>query len=249
MAVSIQYLHHSGFAVVTQKYFLIFDYDGTGLPADTLTPERVAGRNLFVFVSHSHTDHFSPEIFEWKRQYPSLRLILSDDIPIRAEAEAIGPGQTRDFDGLTVRTIASTDEGVAFLVKADGLCLYHAGDCNWWHWSGETKTYLQYMARCYKEQINELRRESIDIAFVPVDPRLEDSYAWGLDFFMRTVGAALVFPMHFWDDETLVPRLRSDPAVQPYRDKIAQIQTRGQWFSFSPFTCQESQSNIHPDPQ
>lgn len=31
----------------------------------------------------------------------------------------------------------STDEGVAFLVTAEGRTVFHAGDLNWWHWEGE----------------------------------------------------------------------------------------------------------------
>ena len=43
-----------------------------------------------------------------------------------------------DGDGaVRIRTLKSTDEGVAFLVEAEGKSIYHAGDLNWWYWEGE----------------------------------------------------------------------------------------------------------------
>ena len=41
--------------------------------------------------------------------------------------------------------------------------------------------------------------EKIDIAFVPVDPRLGEQYCWGLDCFMKRTETKVVFPMHFWE--------------------------------------------------
>ena len=39
--------------------------------------------------------------------------------------------------GAEIRTLRSTDEGVAFVVHYAGKTIYHAGDLNWWHWEGE----------------------------------------------------------------------------------------------------------------
>ena len=55
------------------------------------------------------------------------------------------------------------------------------GDLNWWHWEGEPDEKNTEMRRAYQAEINRLMDEKIDIAFVPVDPRLGEQYCWGLD--------------------------------------------------------------------
>ena len=48
------------------------------------------------------------------------------------------------------------------------------------------------------EPVDKLKGEKIDVAFVPADLRLEDKYFWAVDYFRKTVGADVIFPMHFW---------------------------------------------------
>ncbi len=78
----------------------------------------------------------------------------------------IGPNEERNLDGCKIRTLRSTDEGVAFLVEYDGRILYHAGDLNWWHWEEESKAYNTMMRRNYQHEINKLHGVRIDVAFV-----------------------------------------------------------------------------------
>ena len=53
----ITYIGHSGFLVELKKSLLLFDYYEGALPA--LSHEK----QLYVFASHRHPDHFNPEIF------------------------------------------------------------------------------------------------------------------------------------------------------------------------------------------
>jgi hypothetical protein len=104
----------------------------------------------------------------------------------------------------------STDIGVAFMVREGGICFYHAGDLNWWHWEGETKAKNRNMEVNYKREIERLKgllqERRLTVAFVPLDPRLENAYWYGMSFFMQTVGAEYVFPMHFWEDYAVIDR-------------------------------------------
>jgi hypothetical protein len=106
--------------------------------------------------------------------------------------------------------IKSTDIGVAFVVREGETCLYHAGDLNWWHWEGETKAKNRNMEVNYKREIERMKEllngRRLTAAFVPLDPRLENAYWYGMDFFMQTVGAEYVFPMHFWEDYDVIDR-------------------------------------------
>lgn len=97
-----------------------------------------------------------------------------------------------------IQTLKSTDAGVAFLVECEGRIIYHAGDLNWWHWEGEPDAYNEHMKTAYLKEIEKLKDTPIDVAFVPVDPRLGEQYYYGIDGFAKRVDAKALIPMHCW---------------------------------------------------
>ena len=141
------------------------------------------------------------------------------------------PCEERETLGCHVRTLRSNDEGVAFLIHYQGKAFYHAGDLNWWHWAGETDKFNTVMRRSYQTEINRLQKEIIDVAFVPVDPRLGEQYVWGIDCFMRRTQTEHVFPMHFWGNYEIFDRLMLEKCTEDYNDKIVRIEKEGQTFS------------------
>lgn len=78
--MTLTYIHHSGFALETESFIMVFDYwmDPAGI-MPTLCDK---GKHIYVFSSHFHEDHFTREIFSWKDQYPSTNFtyLLSKDI-------------------------------------------------------------------------------------------------------------------------------------------------------------------------
>ncbi len=236
----VWYLYHSGFAVKTPNHFLIFDYYNDtpfgrerGLAGGVIDPEEIRFQNVLAFSSHRHGDHFSPKIFAWEKTVKNISYILSYDIrsmKMPSSALSVSPGKNYSAHGAQIKVLRSTDEGVAFLVEVDGLTVYHTGDLNWWHWEGEPDRDNQMMAKAYMEQIDTLKGTRIDIAFVPLDPRLEKQYLWGLDYLMKTADVKTVFPMHFWDDFSAMDRLQKDPGAAAYLDKVRLISRRGQKF-------------------
>ena len=233
MDAKVWYLYHSGFAMQSSGHFLIFDYwrdrpKGEGLESGVIDPASLQDQDVIVFVSHKHGDHYNRKIHQWKDIIPKLRIILSDDIRPVEGAVMIGPGKTLTQPDFTVQTLASNDEGVAFIVDIDGLRIYHAGDLNWWHWEGEPDDYNEGMAVSYKSQIDLLAGKPIDIAFVPVDPRLEKQYAWGIDYLMKTTDVRYAIPMHFGADFSIVKRLLEDPISLNYRNRIVNLTKRGE---------------------
>lgn len=232
----ITYIHHSGFLVETGRLSLLFDYIGGPLP------ELDSGKALLVFASHRHPDHFVPAIFDLTEKYPQAHFILSDDIPARSVPHQFA-GQT-DFiaehavlhlpqgGGTIIRTYHSTDEGVAFVVENGGHTIYHAGDLNDWRWNGEADDWNSSMHRDYLAELKRIHDDGIhpDAAMVPLDGRLEEWFYLGLDEFMKTVGAGMVLPMHFWGDFDITSRLLALPCSEQYRSKVAVIQREGQSF-------------------
>ena len=228
MRVEIRYLHQSGFEVRLLERYLLFDYDGRGA-----APEKrgLLSKGAVVFASHRHGDHFSREILAYPDQNPTLTLVLSDDIAIerhRGETiRSVAPRQQLKLPGVQIRTLRSTDEGVAFLVRTEGMTIYHAGDLNWWHWEGESDSWNKAMARNYRAEIDTLVGEQIDLAFLPVDGRLGAAARWGADYFMEKVGAKYVVPMHFWDDRSVFSTLRD----AHYAAQVRIPPENNDWFS------------------
>lgn len=238
MKAKVWYLAHSGFAVQTESSFLIFDYyldepKGVTIEQGVIDPKELAEKNVIVFVSHNHDDHFNPVVFEWQKTIPNIRYILSNDIPEIQNAIMIGPDDTVEQEDLVVKTYRSTDEGVAFLVQIDGLAIYHAGDLNWWHWEGEPETYNIKMADDYKKQIDLLAGERIDLAFVPLDPRQERQYDWGVKYLLERSNVPYVVPMHFWNQPDVIDRLLVEPYMSCHANRICPLRHRGQYLEFS----------------
>lgn len=234
--MKITYIHHSGYLVETEQALLLFDYVGGPLPA--LAPEK----DLVVLVSHRHPDHFMPEIFDLVSAHPNTRFVISDDIwqnripeehTFRVEfTDPDDLTRLTDGAGIDVYTFKSTDEGVAFLVQTEGKTIYHAGDLNDWRWPGETKAWNNHMAANYRKELEKIRNAGYrpDIAMIPLDGRQEEWFYLGLDEFMQTVGADRVFPMHFWEDYSIIRRLKELPCSKDYLDRVADICEEGQTF-------------------
>lgn len=240
--VEVRYLFNSGFAVRFGNRFLVFDYYNMtpfrqlqGLEGGVVDPKKLKGLEVTVFASHAHMDHFAPSVLKWGKEIPSIRFILSYDIKPGAALNVTRtfPDETYEADGMKIRTLGSTDEGVAFIVEAEGIKIYHAGDLNWWHWDGEPDDENRAMGEAYKAEIDKIRGETFDLAYIPVDPRLKNEYLWGLDYFMKTADARAIFPMHFRNAYSVFDRLDKDPAADAYRDRIRRITRRGERFELA----------------
>ena len=195
------FLAHSGFLVELPSVTLLFDWWNGELPV--LRP----GVPLLVFSSHRHEDHFKPEIFALNAQ----AFLLGKDISLSARNRArwglsdetadkctvLGGGEAvSPLPGVRVEALPSTDEGVAFLVTADGTAVFHAGDLNWWHWEGETEGWNRNMEVNFKRYAEPLRGRRIDLAMLPLDPRLGDDGFRGPAYFLELADIRRFLPMH-----------------------------------------------------
>ena len=55
-------------------------------------------------------------------------------------------------------------------------------------------------AKAFKTEIHKIQGEEIDVAFFPVDSRLEEFYYLGGNYFIETLSPKLFIPMHFGDN-------------------------------------------------
>ena len=218
------YLGHSAFLLETEELYLLFDYTSGEL---SLSDEE---KPLYVFVSHRHSDHFVPEIFSLSKRKGMTRFILSSDIPLNGISSDCSFKQmepnVEEFEGpMVIKTLRSTDEGVAFVVEIDGKTVYFAGDLNHWHWIGESDQYNEQMAADYHLQL-EMLPEYLDIAFVPADPRLGPFFSLGALDLVRRVKVATLVPMHFQNDGSVCSRLKEE--LQDMVGKVLQVEKLNQ---------------------
>ena len=198
-------------------------------------PEFDPAKKLLVFASHSHPDHFNREILKLADVYPDVEYVFPKDIRIAKKEQRASEHFMRKRDEITVgdtkvKSLCSTDEGVAFLVRCEDRIIYHAGDLNWWHWEEEDDAYNRMMRGDYRKEIETLAGEKIDLAFVVLDPRQEEQFYWGFDWYMRHTDTKIVFPMHMWKQYEVQDRLIGMEVSEPYREKIMRIREMGQVF-------------------
>ena len=105
-------------------------------------------------------------------------------------------GDTLEADGLTVTMFGSTDEGGSFLVDTGTHRIFHAGDLNWWHWSGDTPENIAEAKALKEKEFAPLQGLSVDIMMFPVDARLEVAREWGALEVLGMVNTKLFIPMH-----------------------------------------------------
>ena len=211
---------------------LLFDWWKGQLP-----PQR-PGIPLLVFASHWHEDHFSPAIFSL---HADAYLLGGMDRPWLARKGASpetlercitlkGSEVCHPLPGVTVETLPSTDEGVAFLVTCDGHTVFHAGDLNWWHWEGEPDPWNPQMEADFKRYAEPLRRRRLDLAFLPLDPRQQSAESWGFAYLMDLADIRRAFPMHQWNDYSPTDRLLS--ARPDLWERVVPVSREGQQWHF-----------------
>lgn len=216
--MKVTYLKHSGFMVESRNYIYLFDYIGGNIDKAIKSDKKI-----YVMVSHIHDDHFSKIIFDIATKHDNVTYILSYDVVKKIKKNAILSKMTEQLniirvqahekykiDDIVVETLKSTDEGVSFIVSEKDGTIYHAGDLNWWHWDGEPKSWNRNMEVNFKREIDSMRGRKIDIAFVPLDPRQEEAYYMGMDYFIKNVGANEIYPMHFWGEPRIIDRYKSE---------------------------------------
>lgn len=222
--MKVTFIYHSGFVVELEHHIILFDYFKGELPVFDRNKE------LLVFASHFHQDHFSREVLKLKEIYPDVRYFFTKDIRRKIPKEEqtsdivfLGKRDLYETEDLSVQTLRSTDEGSAFLVRCEGKVLYHAGDLNWWHWEEESERYNAHMRRAYRQELQALEGVPVDAAFVVLDPRQGEQYYWGFDWFMRHTDTKWAFPMHMWEKYEVCDKLMKQEESAPYRDRIKKI--------------------------
>ena len=190
----VWYLGHSGWAVKTKNNLLIFDYtpprnspDIQSLARGIINPEELTDLNVYVFVTHAHSDHYYPGILEWEKTVKNIKYIFGWQVmEDPAHYYMKGPGAELNIDGIEISTVNANHNmipEVAYLVKVDGIVIYHSGD---------------YMGpdALFKEDMDLFSKKNgyVDLAFV---------FLGGGQTFeaIKAMKPVFTFPMHAFDRE------------------------------------------------
>ena len=236
--VKIYYLYHSGFAIKIKSSLLIFDYYShepqsgiRGLDKGTISQQDLREADkVYVFVSHSHEDHYNPIVFDWMRVNSNIEYFLSFDVdaPSRdLRYHNMHPYEEYKDDNIFVKTYGSTDLGVSFIVEIDRLRIFHAGDLNCWYWYYEsTPQELEEDENKFLVELEKMKDEDVDIAFFPVDPRLQEYYYMGGEYFIKQIKPKLFIPMHFGEEYGITSTFAQK--VESLPTKTVELSHRGQ---------------------
>jgi ankyrin repeat protein/L-ascorbate metabolism protein UlaG (beta-lactamase superfamily) len=213
-------LGHCGFAVKTKTHLLIFDYLGFGarpekpsLANGFIEVEDVRDQNVVVFVTHSHRDHFSPAILDWRPVIPNITYVFG--WKAREGDRTIDmppPRATAEFGGLQVFTVNDEHDSVpevAYLVKVDGLAIYHAGD-----YVGPVADYEKDMAYFLD------KAGTVDIAFIGQFRQAE------------SLKPKTVFPIHAWDREYMYGAFAREAGARKLPSRVICPENKGDRFDF-----------------
>ena len=222
--MKVTYLGHSGFLLEEKDRYFIFDYYKGELPP--LDREK----EVLVFCSHCHRDHYNPKIFDLLDERGlRYRAVLANDISdekrlSKIERCFVDPDQCYRLErGIQVETLLSNDSGVAFIVSTGEGSIYHGGDLNDWYWEGEPEEENRELRAIFHAEIEKIKGRHFDLVFVPLDPRLEAHYADGLLYFLERVDCNAVFPIHYWGEPSVIQRFLTE--YPRYSSRIKNTET------------------------
>jgi L-ascorbate metabolism protein UlaG (beta-lactamase superfamily) len=209
--LKIVHLYHSGILVETKSHQLFFD--AISDIHMLLDPTK----EVVFFVSHGHQDHFDPLIYKYR--LPHVHYFISDEIRNHPKEDYtyVRPNHHYKRGTIDIQTYDSTDSGVSFLVTFEDRVLFHAGDLNWWHWQNDNESTQKEEEKQFKHIVDGILVPHIHVAFLPLDPRLNEAYTWTTEYFLKTKSISHIVPIHFRNHfevtKTLRVHLKNDPRI------------------------------------
>jgi len=241
----INYLYHSGWVIFTEKHVLVFDYWNDGQPPAEktmlngwLTSAELKGRDVMVFISHEHEDHWNPDIFKWSSELENInyilgfnpenhRLMLERQNEIPAFSQMTGR-MTNEINGVIITSFPSTDSGVGYLVEVDGITVLHPGD----HANAEMS-----LSQAYKSEIDYIAEmnKKIDIAFFPVTgcgfPDIE-AVKEGIYYSVDKLKLKSIYPMHVGNDVAKLGIFKQECAERIPGLEVNCFESKGDRFAY-----------------
>lgn len=248
--MQVIFIHHSCFLIEIDDRVLIFDYFNgdriDGYQFSGKLPEYQSDTPIYIFSSHCHKDHYDMDVLRWADKYENIKYIFSKDIRIspaflkkhnidpevRKKVQFVSGCNKYEVDDMKIVTLKSTDSGVAFYVQVNGVSIFHAGDLNNWYFEGVGELINGRMKKAFEHEMKKLVDKPINIAFIPVDPRLGDHQFDAIDFVLKNTDAEFVFPMHMWQDYSNIEMYKKRISNLGMAERVIAISRENQVFPF-----------------
>ena len=234
--IIITYVYHSCYTVEAKDLFIVFDYYKglLNIPED---------KEVIFISSHGHSDHYTAEILKVPNMKDKTYILSSDIVKLPTNEniiyirdDKISMDQLKSLYNsknvnivsenntyniklhsgktLKIKTFGSTDKGISILLYVDDMTIFHAGDLNFWAWPYYDEKEMQKEYYDFIAEVEKIKKEPVDIAFFPVDPRLDENYYKGGDTFIREVRPQIFFPMHFADNPNISSKFKENFAYE-----------------------------------
>lgn len=211
--MTVTYIFHSCYLLEFDGFSIVFDFykdekrdDGLFWISDYLLEKP---EDLYVFCTHSHPDHFNPEILKWGLNKTNVKYIFSKEVmdsrEILVYQNIVFLDKLEEYEDnwIKVKAFGSTDTGGSFVVNVSGKRFFHAGDLNNWHWNEEVplleSTGYENSYLCQLELLAE-NVDQLYLAMFPVDPRLGRDYMRGAEQLVNRISTDYFLPMHFGEN-------------------------------------------------
>jgi L-ascorbate metabolism protein UlaG (beta-lactamase superfamily) len=199
----VYYLGHSAWCVETAAHYLLFDVQdenvkqGGELADGKVNLSKLTGKDAVLLFSHFHTDHYSKRLHKESVDSGIGRTLLGDFTAragLSANTVTMKPHEEKAFGDVTVRTAASSDAGVCWLVSADGVNIFFAGDHADWA-DGDPNNAIYFREIDYIAGF----KLPIDMAFIPVctfSGTRPEALTKGAIYAVEKLNPAVTYPMH-----------------------------------------------------
>lgn len=252
--MKITYIGHSGVMVEAESACLLFDCVAkeeqvTELDyAPGVWPELPKDKPIVFFASHRHQDHYSHDIWEFRKKLPDVSYVLAWEIPFSLgvrtriglteeelakvyrlkahETQEISVGETK----MVVTTLDSTDCGVAYHVTIDGHTIFHVGDLHNWAWEEGGDEYCVPMKKAFDKERVLMEGKEAEVAFLILDPRLENTAFHGIDAWLETMEFGHIFPIHQWKQYDLTDKYKKTREGKPENGILHRIHHENEAF-------------------
>jgi L-ascorbate metabolism protein UlaG (beta-lactamase superfamily) len=140
---TIWYLGQDSFAVKTRNHLLIFDPLNPGmensyvlpesadsLSAGVVNPDTIKDLDVMVFSTDMVDTHYGTGMWAWRRYIKTWTSVFGWDPIINQDGHEyvyMKPREHTIIEGVDITTMQSASSGTGFLIKVDGLTLFHGG--------------------------------------------------------------------------------------------------------------------------
>jgi L-ascorbate metabolism protein UlaG (beta-lactamase superfamily) len=198
----VRYLFHAGWTIRTVNTIIILDYIGqtqeqneSSFLNGIYNIDRIKDQEIYVFISHGHSDHFDDKVLGWKKLFPDITYIFGwkpeniDNVHYFGQERSV-----QQIGRLQIKNIYYDFDKIpesAFLIEVDGLTVFFSGDHG---------GYPGKLNPVYKDNIDYMAKQSqnFDLVFLSIfGAPTYDSELYAI----KKYNPRVILPMHYWGQE------------------------------------------------